>query len=84
MHYNWKVYGRYGCPHCGWNIARKREDHNRDVSICCHCKTEMIELDPKTKRPLDASKLEAWEKMLELRMHTFDTLCGEQKGGERR
>jgi hypothetical protein len=53
MHYNWKVYGRYKCPQCGWHLARKKSEHEKDVSVCCHCKTEMIEIDPKTFRPIE-------------------------------
>jgi predicted Zn-ribbon and HTH transcriptional regulator len=56
MHYNWKVYGRYKCPKCGWNLARKRADHEKAVSLCCRCKTKMVEIDPKTLKEIKKQK----------------------------
>jgi len=52
MNYNWKIYGKYACPACGWHLVRKRDDHNKAVSLCCHCNSEMIEIDPKTHAPI--------------------------------
>lgn len=65
MHYNWKVYGKYKCPECGWLLARKKSEHEKAVSICCHCKIEMYEVDPVTEKPMNVDEYGACHKFQE-------------------